>query len=221
MSVSADSVKVPEHHHAHHFKDGEHEFDTSKFGFWIFLLQEVLFFSPLFVGFIVFKFMHFEDFKIASAELKWFVGGVNTIFLIFSSFTIARAISAAQRNHQRAIFENLVLTMLCAFGFLLVKTYEYSDKIGHGILPGKWFSNEAMLEAAPQAPLFYTFYYVMTGLHALHVIGGMVYLGYLIYRSKKGVYGPNNYLGVENFGLYWHFVDLVWIFLFPLLYLVK
>lgn len=218
--LSSDGYKVPDHHHAHHFKSGDHQFATAKQGMWVFLLQEVLFFSPLFVGYLIYKFQYYDSFHIAAAQLDWVLGAVNTVVLLISSFTMARAVAAAQRGNREALSENLIWTILCACGFMIVKYLEYSHKIHEGTLPGDFFHNDALLAQAPQAPLFFTFYFCMTGLHGLHVLIGIGILVWLLIRSRRGDFGTNYYTPVEMTGLYWHLVDLVWIYLFPLLYLV-
>lgn len=209
-----------EHHVGHHFRDGEHEFQTAKVGMWIFLLQEILFFAPLFVGFLLFKFLYFDDFHLLSKKLDVTLGAVNTVILIVSSFTVVRAVTAAQKGNKSALTENIIFTILCGFGFLIVKYLEYSHKIHDGTLPGSLFNNPELLEAAPKAPLFFTLYFLMTGLHGLHVLGGIGVWIWLLIRARRGEFGPNYYTPIEMTGLYWHFVDLVWIYLFPLLYLV-
>lgn len=214
------SVSTGEHRHAHHFRSAEHQFETSKQGMWLFLLQEVLFFSPLFVAYIIFKFLYFEDFHAASQRLDWVLGAVNTVILIISSFTVVRAVTAAQTGRTRAVVENLIFTILGGVGFLVIKALEYSHKIHEGTLPGAFFSNAELAAQAPKAPLFFTIYFCMTGLHAIHVIIGMGVFIWLLIRAGRAEFGPNYYTPLELTGLYWHFVDLVWIFLFPLLYLV-
>lgn len=209
-----------EHHHAHHFRDGDHQFFTAKQGMWLFLIQEVLFFSPLFVGFFIFRGLYYQDFHHAAKELDWILGAVNTVILITSSFTMARAVSAAQKGDNEGCADGLLFTIICAFGFVIVKYLEYSHKIHVGTLPGKFFTNAEMLKEAPHAPLFFTFYFCMTGLHAIHVVGGIGVLTWIYRRAKRKEFGPKYYTPVEMTGLYWHFVDLVWIYLFPLLYLV-
>lgn len=209
-----------EHHHAHHFRDNDHQFFTAKQGMWLFLIQEVLFFSPLFVGYFVFRTLYYHDFHHAAKELDWVLGAVNTVILITSSFTMARAVSAAQRGEHEKCAEGLLFTIICAFGFIIVKYLEYSHKIHVGTLPGKFFSNAEMLTEAPHAPLFFTFYFCMTGLHALHVAIGIGILIWIYLRAKKREFSGKYFTPVEMTGLYWHFVDLVWIYLFPLLYLV-
>lgn len=220
-ATELDGYVVPDHHHAHHFRSGDHQFATAKQGMWVFVLQEVLFFSPLFVAYLIFKFQYFDSFHKAAHELDWVLGAVNTVILLVSSFTMARAVSAAQRGNRAALSENLFWTILCAFGFLIVKYLEYSHKIHEGTLPGSFFHNDELLKAAPQAPLFFTLYFCMTGLHGLHVAIGIGVLIWLWIRSRRGEFGANYYTPVEMTGLYWHLVDLVWIYLFPLLYLVS
>lgn len=211
------------HHHAHHFQSADHEFETCKQGMWLFLLQEVLFFSPFIVGYLIFHFKYAAAFHEGSHHLDWKLGALNTVILIWSSFTMARAVSAAQLGDKKKLVFNLIFTFLCACGFLIVKYFEYSHKFHVGTLPGSLFRPELFTSGEftqKEAPLFFTFYFCMTGLHAAHVIGGMVYLLFVIKRAMKNQFGPSYYTPVEMFGLYWHFVDLVWIYLFPLLYLV-
>lgn len=221
------------HHHAHHFKDADHEFTTAKQGMWLFLLQEVLFFSPFFVALFVFGGMYPADFHFASKLLDWKLGGLNTLVLLTSSLTMALAVNAAQTSQKEKTVRYLWLTFLCACGFLVIKYFEYSHKIHLGTLMGGFFHpnqeefikdyGEAawnMLAEHPKAPLFYSIYFGMTGLHGLHVVGGMVVIFWLIKRASRGEFNAQYYTPVEMVGLYWHFVDLVWIYLFPLLYLV-
>lgn len=208
------------HHYAHHFRSAMHEFLTCKLGMWLFLVQEVLFFSPLFVGFFIFKHEYFHDFHLSARELDWKMGATNTVILILSSFTMARAVTAAQRGLKSATVRNLALTIMFACGFLVVKYFEYTHKIHLGILPGSHFTNAELLAEAPHAPLYFSFYFAMTGLHGLHVLIGIGVLCWILFRSRRGDFGPDYFTPVEMTGLYWHFVDLVWIYLFPLLYLV-
>ncbi len=219
--LTQDGYRVPDHHHAHHFKNDDHQFATAKQGMWLFVLQEILFFSPLFVAYLIFKWQYFDSFHKAAHELDWVLGAVNTVILLISSFTMARAVSAAQRGNRDALRENLLWTILCACGFMIVKYLEYSHKFHMGTLPGSFFHNDELLAAAPQAPLFFTLYFCMTGLHGLHVAIGIGVLIWLYVRAGKGHFGVNYYTPVELTGLYWHLVDLVWIYLFPLLYLVS
>lgn len=210
-----------EHHPAHHFKDADHEFVTVKNGMWIFMLQEILFFAPLFVAYLVFKFKYFEDFQYAAHKLDWKLGAVNTVILIISSFTVVRAVVNAQRGNREGVMENLIYTIICGLGFMVVKGIEYSSKIADGVIPGKALLEKTeLMEAAPNSTLFFNLYYMMTGLHALHVAVGIGLFVWLFIRAKRNEFGPKYYTPLEMVGLYWHFVDLVWIYLFPLLYLV-
>jgi cytochrome c oxidase subunit 3 len=220
MSSDHSTAHDQGHHFAHHFKNADHEFLTCKQGMWLFLLQEVLFFSPLFVAYLIFRGEYLEDFHKASHHLDWVMGAVNTVVLIASSFTMARAVTAAQTGKTSATVRNLVFTILFACVFLVIKYFEYSHKFHAGTLPGKFFTNEELLKEAPQAPLFFSIYFGMTALHGLHVAIGIGVLLWILKRSKRGEFGPSYYTPVEMTGLYWHFVDLVWIYLFPLLYLV-
>lgn len=207
-------------HHAHHFKNADEQFVTAKLGMWVFIMQEILFFAPLFVGYFMYKGQYFPSFHAAAKSLDPVMGGVNTVILITSSFTMARAVAAAQRGNKEALQENLLWTIMCAFGFLVVKYLEYSHKIHDGLLPGSHFSNAELLQVAPQAPLFFAFYFAMTGLHGFHVLVGAGVLIWLYVRARRGDFGSNYYTPVEMTGLYWHLVDLIWIYLFPILYLV-
>lgn len=208
---------------AHHFRNANHQFNTAKLGMWVFMVQEILFFSALFVAFFIFQAKYFDDFHEASKELDWILGAVNTVILIASSFTVARAISNAQRGNTEGVLENIIFTIICSLGFLIVKAIEYSSKVSHGLFPfdiwGLSWNPEAYPDH-PQARLFFVLYFCMTGLHALHVVVGAGLFVWLYRRAKRGEFGPQYYTPLELTGLYWHFVDLVWIYLFPLLYLV-
>lgn len=206
------------YHHAHHFESADHEFETCKQGLWLFLLQEVLFFSPLFVAYAVFRLTYPQAFIEGHHHLDWRMGAINTIILICSSYTMVLGVRAAQHGDKAKLIRNLLLTLLFATGFLVVKYFEYTHKIHDGLLPGAMFSNAEAKD--PHVPLFFSLYFGITGLHGLHVIGGMVAMVWVLLRARKGEFGPGYYTPVEMVGLYWHFVDLVWIYLFPLLYLV-
>jgi cytochrome c oxidase subunit 3 len=209
-------AKTVDHHHAHHFDSHEHEFDSAKQGMWLFLLQEVLFFSGLFVAYFIFRGMYLEAWIEGHTQLSIPLGALNTVILILSSLTMALAVSAAQQGENRKAAWYLIGTFMLAAGFCVVKSIEYSSKFSHGIFPA------GMMEAQfnhPKTPLFFSIYFMMTGIHAIHVIGGMVVILWLIRRCFRNEFGANYYTPVEMVGLYWHFVDLVWIYLFPMLYL--
>ena len=219
MSQGSGSVSHLDRHHAHHFKSGLEEFEACKQGMWIFLVTEVLFFAGMFVAYAVLRVFYPEMMKDVHHLLNWRMGALNTVILITSSLTMALAVSAAQRGEKEKLIRNLWLTLICASGFLVVKYFEYSHKIHEQILPGALYHFEELKVA--KAPLFFSVYFVMTGIHGLHVIIGMGIIYYLIRRASRNEFGPNYFTPVEITGLYWHFVDLVWIYLFPLLFLVS
>lgn len=207
---------------AHHFDTVGQQVSSAKLGMWLFLATEVLMFSGLFLAYFLIRKLHPEMVLIASEELNKTLGGLNTVVLLFSSFTMALAVRAAQTNDKKAIVRNLAITIACAFIFMGVKYVEYSAKIEHGLLPWKFFAAaEHGYELPAYAAMFYGIYFTMTGLHGVHVLVGIGVLTWIMFRANKGEFNSRNYVAVENVGLYWHIVDIVWIFLFPLLYLVK
>ena len=213
---------IVKHHVAHHFYDRKQENASAKMGIWLFLVTEVLLFSGLFVAYTVIKALNPEMWKEASATLNTTLGAVNTVVLIASSLTVALAVRAAQTNQQgeknKQIAGLLFVTILLAGTFLVVKYFEYSHKIHEGMLPGTYYSFDGI--AANNAHLFFGVYFLMTGLHGIHVVLGMGLLTWVMIRSMKGHFYKDYYTPVEVGGLYWHLVDLIWIYLFPLLYLV-
>jgi cytochrome c oxidase subunit 3 len=271
---------IIEHHHAHHFYDRGQEANSAKLGMWLFLVTEVLLFSGLFVAYTVVKSLHPEMWRVASAQLDWVMGSVNTLVLITSSWTVALAVRAAQTNgngeKNGQIVGLLAFTIVCAFGFLGIKYLEYSHKIHDGLLWGTSYFNHpeaishlkegihktfsldvpalsdpAFLETlkahakagtaegqhlihhytstvtyadslmkVDQGHLFFGVYFLLTGLHGIHVVIGMSVLTWVMVLAQKGKFYKDYYTPVELGGLYWHLVDLIWIYLFPLLYLV-
>jgi cytochrome c oxidase subunit 3 len=212
-----------DHHpfHQHHYHTLQQQADAGKLGIWLFLAQEVLFFSALFCAYIAFRFWFPATYLAAHEHLSWQMGALNTFLLITSSLTMAMAVRAAQLGDNKECAKQTLITIVFAFGFLIVKFFEYKAKVEHGLLPGFYNTtgDTHLTEGVPH--IFFSLYFVMTGLHGLHVIGGIVVLAWIWKRAKKNHFGPTYYGPVENVGLYWHFVDLVWIFLFPLLYLVR
>ena len=206
------------HHVAHHFDSAEQEFTAAQLGMWIFIAQEILFFSALFVAYAVYRYLHPEMFIGASKLLSWKMGGLNTLFLITSSFTMAMAVRSAQTNNRKLSIQCLVATLFFAGAFLVVKYFEYSEKFHHGLLPARWFSGASQFQ---YLHLFFGIYFCLTGLHGLHVLIGMILISWLIYRSYKKEFYSGYFTPVEMVGLYWHLVDIIWIFLFPLLYLIR
>lgn len=206
---------------AHHFHAPQQQLESGKLGMWLFLATEILLFGGLFCAYAIYRSLHPEVFENAANYLDWRLGATNTIVLLFSSLTVALAIRAAQTNSQGQITAYLVVTLLCAATFMVVKYYEYSHKFSVGLLPGGYFKAAGVnVENPDQLHVFFGIYFLMTGLHGIHVLIGMGVLFWVLLRSLKGEFGPHYYLPLELGGLYWHLVDLIWIFLFPLLYLI-
>ena len=205
-------------HLKHYFVSSEQQFDAAKLGMWLFLVTEILLFSGMFVAYTVYRVWYPEMFVEASTELNPVLGGLNTIVLLASSLTVALAIRAAQTDDRSALIRNLVITVLLAGVFMVVKYFEYTHKFHLGIYPGGLFSYEGM--SAAHVPIFFSIYFVMTGIHGVHVLIGMGLLSWLAVRARKGHFNSEYYTPVELCGLYWHLVDIIWIFLFPLLYLI-
>ena len=216
-----DSIKHPEDPKglAHHFKNLQQQTSSAKLGMWIFLVQEILFFSGLFLAYAVGRFFYPDTFLAAHELLDWKMGTLNTVVLLTSSLTMALAVRAAQINKKKLCVQLIGATTLLACVFLVVKYFEYTHKIHIGLLPGKFFKSEIVLPGNPG--VFFGIYYIMTGMHGLHVIIGIGVLLWIMLRAQRGEFTPQNYSALENTGLYWHLVDLIWIFLFPLLYLVR
>ena len=209
------------HHHpalAHHFQNLDEQKEASSLGMWLFIAQEVMFFGGLFLAYTVYRNLYPAAFAEASHHLDWALGGINTAVLILSSLTMALAVRAAALGHRTQIVLFLIATVVLGSIFLGVKIVEYGDKFEHHLVPGPHFQFPG--PNARPAQIFYSLYFAMTGLHALHMIIGIPILLVLAWMAHRGRYGPAYHTPVEMTGLYWHFVDIVWIFLFPLLYLV-
>ncbi|EDM75343.1 Cytochrome C oxidase subunit III [Plesiocystis pacifica SIR-1] len=207
---------------AHHFDTVGQQMSSAKLGMWLFACTELLMFSGLFLAYFILRKMYPEMLLTASEELNKTLGGLNTIVLLFSSYTMALGVRAAQTNNKKALERNLIITIVCAFIFLIVKYFEYSAKIHHGLLPGDLFAAAEHGYHLPKySKVFYGLYFTMTGLHGVHVVVGIGVLTWILIRARRSEFSSQNYVAVENAGIYWHIVDLVWIFLFPLLYLVK
>jgi cytochrome c oxidase subunit III len=203
---------------AHHFPDLETQKDAATLGMWVFLAQEVLFFGGLFLAYTVYRNQYFAAFSEASHHLDWKLGGFNTAVLIGSSLTMALAVRAAAMGKRNLTVWFLILTILLGSVFLGVKVVEYKDKFDHHLVPGHGFHWEG--PNARPAEIFYSLYFAMTGLHALHMIIGIPILAVIAWMAQRRRFSPAYHSPVEMVGLYWHFVDIVWIFLFPLLYLI-
>jgi cytochrome c oxidase subunit 3 len=209
---------LPEGILAHHFSSLERQNEAMRLGMWLFLATEILLFAGLFTGYAVYRFQFPLAFAECSRHLEIPLGTLNTVVLITSSFTVALAIHFARTDKQRAAAICLGLTILFALAFLGIKAVEYTAHFHERSLPGKYYAFEQVKVAG--AAMFFTMYFLMTGLHGVHVVAGMSVLSWLLWRTLQGRYSSKYYTGLELGGLYWHLVDLVWIFLYPLLYLI-
>lgn len=189
---------------------------ASKMGMWLFLFTELLLFGGMFILYAVYRYNNPEAFHIAAKELNTIIGTFNTAILLTSSLTMALSITAIQRNNKNLSIFFQLLTVVLALGFMVNKYFEWSAKFHHGIYPG----GEELLSRAPGEILFFGLYYVMTGLHGLHVVIGLVLILVMTRLTSKGIIKHDNYVKLESAGLYWHLVDIIWIFLFPLFYLI-
>ncbi len=203
----------------HHFASAEQQKDAATIGMWTFLVTEVMFFGGLFLAYFVYRQAYPAAFAAASNKTDVLIGAFNTTVLICSSLTMALAVHYASIGKKNLLVLFLILTLLLGGAFLGVKTIEYHDKWVHHEIPGAHYECDGCADAV-HTSLFFSLYFGMTGLHASHMIVGFVILVMLIFQAKKGKFTPEWYTPIEMFGLYWHFVDVVWIFLFPLLYLI-
>ena len=202
---------------AHHFDSLEQQREASTFGMWVFLVTEIMFFGGLFTAYTIYRMQYQAAFAAASNSLVTWAGAVNTVVLICSSLTMAMAVRSAQVNKSKAIVLFLLLTILLGGVFLGIKAFEYTTEWREHHFPGPGFHFEG---PDPQhSEMFFSIYFCMTGLHALHMIIGMSILTGLLIPSWKGRFNSQYHNLLECTGLYWHFVDIVWIFLLPLLYL--
>jgi cytochrome c oxidase subunit 3 len=229
--MSSEAAHDDHGHHgpkwlAHHFETPAQQFDTAKLGMWVFLAQELLFFSGLFVAYGVYRSWYPEMFKAASHQLDKIMGGCNTIVLLFSSFTAAMAVRSSQLGRRKATGNFILVTIACACIFLVIKYFEYSHKFHAGLLPGRFFHAhpDHLVPGSPPLPAntgtFFSIYFMMTGVHGVHVLVGIGVLIWIWIRNNRGDFSKEYFTPVDIVALYWHLVDLVWIYLFPLLYLI-
>ncbi len=207
----------PHAHLAHHFASLRGQEHAARLGMWLFLGTEVLLFGGLFVGYAMYRALYPAAFAACSHHLDRALGTVDTFILITSSFTMAMALHLARGRRVRLAAAALGATMALGAGFLAVHGHEYLGDIAEGALPGRLYHADVHL---PGAGLFYTLYYFMTGLHSLHVVIGLVLMGWLLRRTLRGDFSEAWSTPLELGGLYWHLIDLIWIFLYPLLYLI-
>jgi cytochrome c oxidase subunit 3 len=202
---------------AHQFDDSEQQFNASTLGMWVFLATEVMFFGGMIAGYTVYRHRYYDAFAEGSHHLDIVLGTTNTAVLIASSLMMAMAVHFAQLGRRKLLIVFLLLTMLFGATFLGIKGIEYTHKYEQGLVPGRLFHYQGH---SPNLQLFFSFYFAMTGMHALHMVVGLGLMTYLLILAGRNRFSADYYTPVEICGLYWHFVDIVWIFLFPLLYLI-
>jgi len=218
---------APHGHGAHHDDAVYHQFETYDqqtesyvVGMWCFLVTEIMFFGALFLVYTLYRWQFQKDFFAAHHELDVMMGGVNTMVLLTSSFTMALAVHYAQLKETVKQQKMLFVTLVCAFAFLVIKGFEWKAKFEHHHVMGPNFQWNVPNTSPEHAQMFFSLYFGMTGLHAFHVIIGIGVIGALMYLTHKKAESVRDYIPTEMIGLYWHFVDIVWIFLFPLYYLM-
>ena len=204
---------------AHQFEDLQQQHEAASLGMWIFLATEVMFFGGLFAGYAIYRNLYLPGFVAGSHMLNVTIGATNTAVLICSSLTMALAVRAAQMGKRNYLVGFLIFTMLLGLTFVFIKLdLEWRHDYLEGLAPGVNFTHNG--PNAHSLELFFCFYFIMTGVHALHMLVGVGVLTVLLVNAWKGHYTPERFNAIETAGLYWHFVDIVWIFLFPLLYLI-
>ena len=222
--------------HRHHFETEEQQREAGSFGMWLFLLTEIMFFGGIFFAYLLYRNWYYDAFVPSSNFLSIFWGGLNTAILITSGFFMALAVWAAEVRKKNLLVIFLVLTTFFGLAFIGVKGIEWHDEWVHHHIPGSGFDisefvnpkahgiNDAKplpVDMAQRTQIFFFLYFGMTGMHALHMLIGIVLLAWLMWRAQRGDFTEGYVAPIENFGLYWHFVDIVWLFLFPLLYLIN
>jgi cytochrome c oxidase subunit 3 len=232
-----EHVFVPQHRH--HFETEEQQREAGSFGMWLFLLTEIMFFGGMFFAYLLYRNWYYDAFVAASNTLNIGMGAANTAILITSGFFMALAVWAAEVRKKNVLVWMLIFTTLFGLAFLGVKYFEYKEKYELHHIPGASFDVSAFInpqidakthepvgnplppDVAQHTQIFFFLYFAMTGMHALHMIIGIGLLFWLIKRAQRGDFSAGYVAPIENFGLYWHFVDIVWLFLFPLLYLIN
>ena len=202
------------------FDTADQQKDASTLGMWIFLITEVMFFGGMFAAYTIYRSTYPTVFAIASSSLNVTIGAINTCVLLLSSFTMVMAVRAGQLGHRKLIVFFLILTLFFGCIFLGVKAYEWTEKYQEHHMPGQIAFHLEGTDLQGPAKLFFSLYFAMTGLHALHMVVGVGILSFLIWETRRGTYSAEYYTPIDISGLYWHFVDVIWIFLFPLLYLI-
>lgn len=197
------------------------QYESGKLGMWLFMGNEFLFFTGLFAAYTYCRWAYPEMWLAASHHVDWVLGATNTIVLLFSSLTMALGVRSAQLGNNKGVRNYMIITILCALAFLVIKAIEYSAKFEHGTLPAHFWSASELGAQGQAGPwIFFGMYFLMTGIHAIHVIIGIGLLIWVYLRAAKEQFDSEHFGLAENVGLYWHFVDIVWILVFPLFYLV-
>ena len=231
MSSLSETAPAAAHHPAlrHHFESMEGQKEASTFGMWVFIAQEILFFGGMLLAYTIYRNLYYDSFAAGSHHLDVKLGTINTAVLICSSLTMALAVHAAALGRRGATVLFLLLTIALGSVFLGIKVVEYADKFHHHLVPGPYYDAEVLRgadgkalppEVALHSQIYFALYFSLTGLHALHMIIGIPIIAVMAWLARRGRFSPEYYTPVEITGLYWHFVDIVWIFLFPLLYLI-
>jgi cytochrome c oxidase subunit III len=234
-AVAAEHEHVALPQHRHHFETPEQQREAGTFGMWLFLLTEIMFFGGMFFSYLLYRNWYYDAFVVSSNQLSVPLGAANTAILITSGFFMALGVWAAEVRKKNLLVLFLILTTLFGLAFLGIKGVEYHEKWENHHIPGANFDVSQFvnpqaygLKEQPLAPdmaqktqIFFFLYFAMTGMHALHMIIGIGLLIWLLKRSSRGDFSSGYVAPIENFGLYWHFVDIVWLFLFPLLYLIN
>ena len=233
VAVEHEHAALPQHRH--HFETEQQQREAGTFGMWLFLLTEIMFFGGLFFSYLLYRNWYHDAFVVASNQLSIPLGATNTAILIGSGFFMALGVWAAEVRKKGLLVLFLIITTVLGLAFLGIKYDEYHEKWEKHHIPGAHFDvsefvnphaygiNEQPLapDMAQKTQVFFSLYFAMTGMHALHMIIGIVLLCWLTYRAHRGDFSSGYVAPIENFGLYWHFVDIVWLFLFPLLYLIN
>jgi cytochrome c oxidase subunit 3 len=215
----AEAQAVSHHALLHHFADLDQQRETATLGMWIFLITEIMFFGGMFTAYLVYRVAYPQAFIEGSRHMEFWAGTINTVVLICSSLTMALAVHASKEGHRRTMVVLLLITLLFGLGFLGIKAHEYHQHWLDHKVPGPTFQFEG--PGAREVEMFFCLYFAMTGFHALHMVIGVGLVSFIAWFGWKGRYTPAYHNPVENVGLYWHFVDIVWIFLYPLLYLIS
>ncbi len=202
----------------HHFADMEQQRESATLGMWVFLITEIMFFGGLFAAYVVYRTTHYEAWVIGSEHMEFWIGTINTVILLCSSLLVALAVHASQVGQNRTTALYLWIASAMGVAFLVLKGIEYHAHYLEGSVPGAFW--HMAVADRPSVEMFFYIYFVMTGLHALHVTIGIILLAVIGWYAAKGRYSPQYHNPVHVSGLYWHFVDVVWIFLYPLLYLI-